>query len=325
MKLTPGECQKLIAEAMDEYLLGLPDDTLHSPIRHLLGIEGKRMRPSLTLLGCALFGGDVAKVKNAALAIEVFHNFTLMHDDIMDNAPLRRGQVTVHEKWNVNSAILSGDAMLVESYRLLCKSSPELLPKILPVFNQVALDVCLGQQLDMDYERKNIVSESEYLEMIRLKTSVLLGAALQIGAIAGDASSEDQEHLSKFGTGMGMAFQLWDDYLDAYGDAALFGKQRGGDILADKKTILYVCAYHKADEMRRKKLDELHGNKHISAQQKVDEVISIYDEMQTGKEVKSKMEFYRHDAMCHLAAISVPGEEKAALALLAENIFNRKH
>ena len=236
------DLQSIISEAVQKLDFPGYPAKLYEPISYILSLGGKRMRPALLLMACELFGGDVNKAISPALAIEVFHNFTLMHDDIMDNAPLRRGKTTVHERWNKNVAILSGDVMLIEGYKLMMQVEDRLLRPILDIFNTTAVGVCEGQQLDMEFETRDVVDINEYINMIRLKTAVVLGGALKIGALIGGAPAKDADLLSQFGVQLGVAFQLQDDILDVYGDPEKFGKQVGGDIISNKKTFLLIKA-----------------------------------------------------------------------------------
>ena len=237
-KLT--ELQSIIEEAITKLDIPQYPADLYEPVKYILSLGGKRMRPALLLMACDLFGGDVEAALSPALAIEVFHNFSLVHDDMMDNAPLRRGKATVHERWGQNAGILSGDVMLVLAYQLMMKVDDRLLRQVLDVFSQTAVGVCEGQQLDMDFEKLQTVGIDEYQNMIRLKTSVLLGGALKIGALIGGADMADAELLYGFGEHLGIAFQLQDDILDVYGDPDKFGKQVGGDIISNKKTYLLI-------------------------------------------------------------------------------------
>src|SRR5690606_4750879 len=233
--------------------LNLPQEPaeLFDPIHYLLGIGGKRIRPALTLLAAEMFSCDLAKALPSAIAIELFHNFSLMHDDIMDKAPLRRGEATVHEKWGINTAILSGDFILIHAYQYIVQNDAKVLAPLLTIFNDTAAKVCIGQQLDMNYEQREGVSIVEYIEMIRLKTAVLLGAALQMGATVANAKEKDALALYQCGVNLGIAFQLQDDYLDVYGDSDKFGKRVGGDIAENKKTFLLLKALELADEKDR--------------------------------------------------------------------------
>ena len=246
MKSLP-ELSDLIHQSVNKLQFPVSPKGLYDPIRYMLSLGGKRMRPVLTLMACDAFNGDVERAISPALGLEVFHNFTLLHDDIMDNAPLRRSKPTVHEKWNSNIAILAGDAMFVQSCQLVMDTPSSVVKEVMEVFTKTALEVCEGQQYDMDFESMNEVSIEEYIDMIRLKTAVLLGASLKIGALIGNADSEAASHLYDFGVNLGIAFQLQDDILDVYGDASFFGKQVGGDILANKKTYLLITALNKAN------------------------------------------------------------------------------
>src|SRR3978361_2125846 len=245
------ELQLLIEQALAELEVPQYPAELYEPIKYILSLGGKRMRPALLLMACDLFGGDVKKAISAALAIEVFHNFTLMHDDIMDNAPLRRGKTTVHERWNNNVGILSGDVMLIEGYKLMMQVDQPLLRPILNIFNETAVGVCEGQQLDMEFETRNNVGIDEYITMIRLKTAVVLGGALKIGALIGGASTADATLMHTFGEQLGIAFQWQDDILDVYGDPEKCGKQVGGDIISNKKTYLLLKALESAGHSQK--------------------------------------------------------------------------
>src|SRR5690349_17372384 len=253
--------------------------SLYEPIRYIMELGGKRLRPMLTLLAYSLFRDDVKRIVPYAVAVEAFHNFTLMHDDIMDKAPLRRGKQTVHEKWNVNTAILSGDVMLVKVYDMFLGIEPEKMKVVLKAFNQCAAEVCEGQQWDMEFETTDQVTEAEYINMIRLKTAVLLGFSLELGAILGDAPEEDRKALREFGTNIGIGFQLKDDLLDAYADPEKFGKQVGGDIIANKKTFLLIKAREKAQGKMKKQLDEWLALKKFNKNKKVAGVKAIYDDL----------------------------------------------
>ena len=248
------ELKKLIEDDIEK--LTYPDTplNLYQPIRYILGLGGKRVRPLLMLISHQLFDNNIQSSLSTSIAIEVFHNFTLLHDDIMDNAPIRRGKQTVHEKWNKNVAILAGDAMMIDAYRLIVNSKIPNMSKVLDVFNKAAKDVCEGQQLDMDFELRNDVNIDEYLKMIEYKTSVLIAASLQIGSINAGASKEDSEAIYKFGKYMGIAFQLKDDLLDTFGESDTFGKQVGGDIISNKKTYLYLRALQETSEKQKEDL-----------------------------------------------------------------------
>jgi len=294
---------------------------LYEPIDYILGLGGKRMRPILVLMAYQLFDKNIEKAISPALAIEVFHNFTLLHDDIMDNAPLRRGQQTVHEKWNNNVAILSGDTMLVQAYQLIAEVDNTIVKQVLAVFSKAAIEVCEGQQWDMDFETQSDVSIPDYLKMIEYKTAVLLGAALQIGGITAGASKEEQNHLYAFGRDLGIAFQLKDDLLDAFGDAETFGKQVGGDIMANKKTYLYLKALALADGTQRANLEQYFSTNDTS-QLKVDAVKTIFSNLEIPDLTTNLIREYHARAMENLAAINSENKEPllAFSALLMDRV-----
>jgi geranylgeranyl diphosphate synthase type II len=294
---------------------------LYEPIDYILGLGGKRMRPILVLMAYQLFDKNIEKAFSPALAIEVFHNFTLLHDDIMDNAPLRRGQKTVHEKWNNNIAILSGDTMLVQAYQLISQVDDTIVKQVLAVFSKAAIEVCEGQQWDMDFESQKEVSISDYLKMIEYKTAVLLGAALQIGGITAGASTNEQNHLYSFGKNMGIAFQLKDDLLDAFGAPETFGKQVGGDIMANKKTYLYLKALALADGTQRRNLEQYFSTNDTS-EAKVEAVKSIFITLDIHQLTSDLMKEYHSKAMHHLDAIESDNKEPllAFSALLLDRV-----
>ncbi len=272
--MTVQSLTKLIETELQRLSYDGKPDNLYSPINYLLALGGKRMRPLLVLLGYSLFRNDPEKIIRPAMAVEVFHNFTLMHDDIMDKAPLRRGEPTVHEKWNETIAILSGDTMFVKAYELLEDLDPKLLPSAFKLFNKCAIQVCEGQQMDMDFEDRDDVSESEYLEMIRLKTAVLLGFSLRLGALLAEADEKTQEQLYELGVAMGMAFQLMDDHLDTFGDET-FGKQIGGDIASNKKTFLLINALERSSDDHKRELEKWLSTEG-QGEEKIKEVTRIY-------------------------------------------------
>ncbi|SNC76985.1 geranylgeranyl diphosphate synthase, type II [Hymenobacter gelipurpurascens] len=303
---------------------GEAPDALYEPIRYIMALGGKRIRPLLTLLGAHLFTDDLDPVVKPALATEVFHNFTLLHDDLMDQAPLRRGKATVHEKWNPNVAILSGDVMLVRAYELFLDVKPELLAYVLRRFSQTAAEVCEGQQWDMNFETETEVTIAQYLDMIRLKTAVLLGFALELGALMGGASREDADHLRQFGVGIGVAFQLRDDLLDVYGDAATFGKRVGGDILSDKKTFLLLTAQAQANIAQQATLARHVGQPVTDAEAKVQAVRAIYDELEIRPQTEALINTYFQDALQHLERVAAPAERKKPLHQLALQLMDRE-
>ncbi|MES2629643.1 MAG: polyprenyl synthetase family protein, partial [Bacteroidota bacterium] len=303
--------------------IGLPahPSNLYEPVKYMLDIGGKRIRPAAVLLSNQCFGGDVEKALPAALAVEVFHNFTLMHDDIMDRAPLRRGMVTVHEKWNPTIAILSGDAMMVKAYELIENVDTAFMLPVFRVFNRTALEVCEGQQLDMDFESAETVAVSEYIEMIRLKTAVLLAASLKIGAITAGASEHDQQLIYRFGESLGLAFQLQDDLLDCFADAGKFGKQVGGDIMDNKKTFLMIRARELADETQLQQLNELvSGND----PRKVEQVLALYLELGIDELTRAEIQHYTTQALSALESITTAGVELTPLYQLAELLMVRE-
>ena len=292
---------------------------LYDPIKYVLNIGGKRIRPILMLLSHQLFSDDIEKSIKAALGIEVFHNFTLLHDDIMDEAPLRRGFQTVHEKWGNNTALLSGDIMLVQAFDLISQVENKNLRKILEVFNKASTEVCEGQKWDMNFEEREDVTLSEYLKMIEYKTSVLLATSLQIGGINAGASAEQQNHLYEFGKNIGIAFQLKDDLLDAFGNPETFGKQVGGDIIANKKTFLYLKSLQLANESQRKQLIQLFSE--VENENKVDEVKSIFSDLNIQKHTVDLIKAYYTKAMKHLDSIN--SDKKEPLFKFAERIKER--
>lgn len=321
-----SELQDIISRSIQEKQFPEEPHLLYDPIRYFLLLGGKRLRPALTLMATDLFDSDIRPAIPMALAIEVFHNFTLMHDDIMDKAPLRRGQPTVHEKWGVNTAILSGDAMMIMSYQLLAEIPPQYLAEVLPVFNKMVLEVCEGQQYDMEFESRESVSEDEYIEMIRLKTSVLIGTALQAGAILANASKGDVSHIYEFGVNMGIAFQIQDDILDVYGEPEKFGKQVGGDILENKKTWLLIKALQLAQEGERLALQAWLANKKPQdASDKVKAVTALYDQLQIKQQAEALRDIFADRAYQALEQIQVTAERKQVLKLFTSKLLVREN
>nr|WP_262905438.1 polyprenyl synthetase family protein [Hymenobacter nitidus] len=313
-----------ITAALAQQRYGEAPEALYEPIRYIMALGGKRIRPLLTLLGAHLFTDDLDPVVKPALGTEVFHNFTLLHDDIMDQAPLRRGQPTVHEKWNANVAILSGDVMLVRAYELFLDVRPELLATVLRKFSQTAAEVCEGQQWDMLFEKDEQVSIAQYLDMIRLKTAVLLGFCLELGALLGGASAEAADHLRQFGTDIGLAFQLRDDLLDVYGDAATFGKRVGGDIVSDKKTFLLLTAQAQAGPEQAATLGRHIGQPVTDADGKVQAVRAVYDELGIRAQTEALINEYFQDALQHLERVEVAAARKEPLRGLALQLMERE-
>jgi geranylgeranyl diphosphate synthase type II len=288
-------------------------------------LGGKRMRPVLVLISTELFGGNVLKALDAAIGIELFHNFTLMHDDIMDKAPLRRGNPTVHVKWNESAAILSGDVMFVEAYKLMIKVEDSILRNVLDIFSDTASGVCQGQQADMNFEKRDHVSLEEYIEMIRLKTAVLLAGSMQIGALIGGAEQKQADLLYEFGENLGLAFQLQDDILDVYGDPEKFGKQVGGDILADKKTFLLIKARELATGESALELDKWLNNSDVLPENKVKAITTIYNSIEVRKLAEAEMENYVLKALNALDKIAVDNSRKELLRKFAEHLLIREH
>jgi geranylgeranyl diphosphate synthase type II len=315
---------RLLEQEIRKNKFGKEPVSLYEPIRYLMGLGGTRMRPMLTLLAHALYKDDVKKAVPYAVAVEAFHNFTLMHDDIMDNAPLRRGNVTVHEKWNVNTAILSGDVMLVKVYDILLSLEADKLKTILKAFNTCAAEVCEGQQWDMEFETIDHVTEKQYINMIRLKTAVLLGFSLELGALLADASAEDQRALREFGVNIGIGFQLKDDLLDAYADPKKFGKQMGGDIIANKKTYLLIKALEKVKGKQKRKLIVLLNGKKISPTKKIDAVKEIYNSLHIPEQTEKKVNQYFAKGFDYLNSLAVDSSKKDILYSFAQDLIERQ-
>jgi geranylgeranyl diphosphate synthase type II len=319
------DLQSMIANSVAELKFPEYPAELYEPIEYILALGGKRMRPALLLMACDLFGGDVEAALPPALAIEVFHNFTLMHDDIMDNAPIRRGKVTVHEKWNSNVAILSGDVMLIEGYKLMMKVRENILRQVLDIFNATAVGVCEGQQLDMTFETSDNIAIEEYINMIRLKTAVVLGGALKIGALIGEAEMKDAELLCDFGESIGIAFQLQDDILDVYGNPEKFGKQVGGDIISNKKTYLLIKALELAGGLEGEELQRWITVKRFNNAEKVTAVTDIYNRINVRQYAETEMQAYAEKAFEALDKISLPEESKQYLRDFADGLLVREY
>ena len=292
---------------------------LYDPVTYVLSMGGKRIRPVLMLMAYNLYKEDVESVFSPATGIEVYHNYTLLHDDLMDRADKRRGKDTVHKVWNDNAAILSGDAMLV-----LAQCPVGHLKEVMDLFSLTALEICEGQQMDMEFERRNDVKEEEYLEMIRLKTSVLLAASLKIGALLGGASAEDAERLYDFGVNMGVAFQLKDDLLDVYGNAKVFGKNIGGDILCNKKTFMLINALALADGIQRKELEKWIASTAFCPEEKIKAVTALYDKIGIGGICEEKINAYYVEGLSLLESMAVPSERKEELKSFVCHLMNRK-
>ena len=317
-----------ILRIVNEGLEALPYDrrpmSLYEPIRYVLSLGGKRTRPVLMLLGYNLFKEHPEDILMPALGLETYHNYTLLHDDLMDNADMRRGHETVHKKWDANTAILSGDSMLVLAYQRMAQCDAAHLPQVLSLFTETALEIGEGQQYDMDFETRSDVTEDEYIEMIRLKTSVLLACALKIGAILGDATPEDADLLYQFGEKIGLAFQLQDDLLDVYGDPKVFGKAIGGDITSNKKTYMLINAVNRANPEQRAELMRWIEAKNFNRQEKVAAVTRLYDEIGIRRLCEEKINFYFEQGKLLLEQVNVPSERKAELRLYTNNMMHRE-
>jgi len=315
------EYQEIVAKEIEKFQAENKEFSLYDPVNYILDIGGKRLRPVLTLLATDLFGGKISESIKPSLGIEVFHNFTLLHDDIMDNAPLRRGQVTVHEKWNINAAILSGDVMFVQAFSLVTSCKSEFLRDVLDLFNVTAIEVCEGQQHDMDFETRNDVSIEEYIEMIRLKTSVLVACALKLGAILAKAPKDDAQKLYDFGLNLGIAFQIKDDILDVFGDASLVGKKVGGDILANKKTYLLLKALEDGNDQQNTTLNTWLSRD--GGTEKVEAVTEIFEELSVKEKADEVMNQYYQKSIEALDSIQIDVTKKKYLYDFAESLMNR--
>ncbi|MFT4847807.1 MAG: geranylgeranyl diphosphate synthase type II [Sediminicola sp.] len=296
---------------------------LYEPLSYIISLGGKRLRPILTLMSCEFFGSNYEKAMDAALAVELFHNFSLIHDDIMDNAPLRRGEVTVHEKWDLNTGILSGDAMLILAYQLFENYKPALFQELAKLFSKTALQVCEGQQYDVDFETRDDVSLSEYINMIDYKTAVLVGASMKMGAMVAEASAVCQENIYEFGRNLGIAFQLQDDYLDAFGNPENFGKQLGGDIITNKKTILYLLAMEKATACQINELSGLYSIQPENPSDKIRNVMSIFESSGAAQLTRKEIEKYTQKANDVLDQIGISSENKKVLRDFGDYLMKR--
>lgn len=314
----------LIEQEIKKQKYGTEPSSLYAPIRYIMALGGKRLRPMLTLLSYSLFRDDIKKIVPYAVALEAFHNFTLMHDDIMDKAPLRRGEQTVHKKWNTNTAIISGDVMLVKVYEMFSDLDPEKLQPVMKTFNRCAAEVCEGQQWDMEFETMERVTEIQYLNMIKLKTAVLLGFSLELGAILAEAPPETRKLLRQFGINIGMGFQLKDDVLDAYGDPKKFGKQVGGDIIANKKTYLLIKALEKVNGKSEKELLYWLSQKKFNKQKKVQAVKEIYDSLNIQRLAERKVNNYFDKGLNDLNKVVASVAQKEILKAFTETLIQRQ-
>jgi len=319
-----NEITQLISSEIDQINWSKEPHKLYEPIGYVLSMGGKRIRPALTLMACNLFQDNVQPAVNAALGLEIFHNFSLLHDDIMDRAEVRRGKPTVHKKWDDNTAILSGDVMQIAAYQFIAKTPAKYLKPVLELFSQTATEICEGQQYDVDFEQCENVKEEDYLEMIRLKTAVLLGCALKTGAWIGDATDEDAQLLYDFGINIGLAFQLKDDLLDVYGDETTFGKKIGGDILCNKKTLLFIHTLRLAKGNDALELQKWIGtsDKNLS-KDKIQVITSLYNRLGIKTICEDKMRYFYTKAIANLEKVSVSGNKKQELRNLADKLMFR--
>ena len=321
---TSEELLKKVNEALEALPYDRKPETLYAPIKYVLSLGGKRVRPVLMLLAYNLFKDDPERIMTQAIGLETYHNFTLLHDDLMDNADLRRGHETVHRKWDPNQAILSGDTMLLQAFGRIGACEADKMKDVFNTFLTTTYEIDEGQQLDVEFETRNDVKEEEYIEMIRLKTSVLLACAVKIGAILAGASKADQENLYKFGEQVGLAFQLQDDLLDVYGDPKVFGKNIGGDITSNKKTYMLINALNRANEAQRKELTGWIEAKTFDRAEKVKAVTRLYDEIGIRQLCEEKMEACYANAKDYLAKVSVSEERKAELKAYAAAMMKRQ-
>lgn len=318
-----------IIKLINDYIANMPYNRkpadLYDPIKYVLSMGGKRIRPVLMLLCYNMYKDDPETILSSACAIETYHNYTLLHDDLMDNADMRRGKMTVHKKWNPNTAILSGDSMLVLSYQRMAQCDVTKLKDVLDLFTETALEIGDGQQYDMDFETRNDVTEDEYIEMIRLKTSVLLACALKIGAILADAPADDAENLYRYGEQVGIAFQLQDDFLDVYGDPNVFGKKIGGDILCNKKTYMLINALLMANDSQRAELNHWIESKDYDPQAKIAAVTKLYDEIGIRKLCEEKVNYYFQQSLSYINKVKVDDSKKVELRHFIDSLMNRQY
>lgn len=321
---TSEELLKKVNEALDNVVYDRQPASLYDPIKYVLSIGGKRVRPVLTMLSYNLYKDDPLSIMPQAIGLETYHNFTLLHDDLMDHADMRRGHETVHKKWDANRAILSGDTMLLQAFERVEDCDPAKLPAVFKVFIQTTLEIGEGQQLDVEFETRNDVTEDEYIEMIRLKTSVLLACACKVGSIMADAPAKDIENMYKFGEKLGLAFQLQDDLLDVYGDPAVFGKNIGGDITSNKKTYMLINAVNRANPAQREQLMKWIDAKEFDRNEKVKAVTELYNEIGIRELCEQKIEEYYQKSLVYLAKVNLPEERKAELKAYAAEVMKRQ-
>ena len=320
---TYKELYRLIEQKIQQLNFNKQPKELYEPISYMLSLGGKRLRPVLVLMAADLFDGDVNKAIDAALAVEVFHNFTLVHDDIMDNSDIRRGQPTVHKKWDQTVAILSGDLMMIKATDLICETETSSLKKLISIFNKAGAEVCEGQQIDMNFEKRNDVTVDEYIDMITLKTAVLLGCSLNLGAAVANANDSDLENIYEFGKCIGIAFQIQDDILDSFGEGEKVGKKIGGDIAANKKTLLLIKAFELADENTKNELQKLIDSTQINVDEKINAVLDIYEKLTVRTESEKLQQQYLSQAFSHLDKINVVADKKEILRKTANDLMQR--
>jgi geranylgeranyl diphosphate synthase type II len=318
------EYREYFIEALDNAINEKEPKNLYQPVKYILSLGGKRMRPVLTLLSAEIFGADYRKALPAAIAVEVFHNFSLVHDDIMDDAPLRRGNETVHEKWDVNTGILSGDAMLILAYQFFERYEPEVFRDLAKLFSKTALEVCEGQQWDVDFEDRDDVTIPEYLKMIEYKTAVLVAAAMKMGAIIARTSTQNCDDIYEFGRNLGIAFQIQDDYLDAFGNPETFGKQVGGDIIENKKTYLFLKAHEFAKGSEGEQLRHLFSIKPEDNTDKINSVKAIFSQTGASDAALEAIKEFTFKAFETLEKMDIPSDRKAVLRSFGENLMQRK-
>lgn len=323
--LKSEEVLSVVNEAIKSLPFNRQPTSLYEPVKYVLSIGGKRMRPVLMLLAYNLFKENPQSILNQACALETYHNYTLLHDDLMDNADLRRGHETVHKRWDANTAILSGDSMLVLAFQQMAQCPEDKLKAVLDLFTETALEIGEGQQYDMDFEHRMDVREDEYIEMIRLKTSVLLACALKMGALLADASAEDADLLYKFGEQIGLAFQLQDDFLDVYGDTKVFGKAIGGDIVSNKKTFMLINAFLRANEQQRAELHRWVEATEFDEQEKIAAVTRLYNEIGIDKLALERIDHYFKQGLACLEAVKIDAERKANLTAYVYKLMKRNY
>lgn len=319
------ELQQIFRAYLEDNKFTKPPEKLYTPVDYIMGLGGKRLRPILVLMSTQMFQKDLERALPIALAVETFHNFSLVHDDIMDEAPLRRGQATVHQKYNTNTGILSGDVMLIYAYKYLSKGDNSIkIAQLVHAFNRIAIEVCEGQQYDMNFEEQEDVTIDAYLKMIELKTAALIGGSLELGAIVANASAQDIDELNQFGRNIGIAFQLQDDYLDTFGDPQKFGKKVGGDIIQNKKTFLLLKALELASSPVKQKLINAMQSTQLSEKEKVKTVTEIFWDLEIPRQAEQIKQYFQHKAFEHLDKVKVPKIRKQSLIDLSIKLLERE-